>query len=234
MKKLTSLSIFFPCLNDGRTLPNLVEKAYRVGEMVAENVDVTIIENGSSEMTRNVLERLEKKYSKLRVISYPKPLGYGGALREGFAHATGDWVFYTDGDGQYDPMELTKLIEKLSDRIDVVNGYKRDRKDAMYRNVLGSVYNQLLQRLYHPPIRDVDCDFRLIRRAKLSHIVLKTSSGLTCLELLLKLQKVGARFAEVGVSHFPRLGGRSEFFRFSVLMRTAFEHLQFAFLQKKV
>lgn len=228
MEKLSSVSIFFPCLNDGHTMPGLVAKAYRVGEKVAQDVEVIIIENGSSIDTLRILSRLEKKYPSMRVIRFTNPLGYGGALREGFSHATKDWVFYTDGDGQYDPLELTKLVEHRTDRTDVVNGYKMKRKDRWYRVVMGNAYNWFLQKRYNPPIRDVDCDFRLIRRSLLSHIVLETSSALACLELVLKLHKVGARFAQVGVSHFPRVFGRSEFFRPSYLFRSLLDHVIFA------
>ena len=210
-------------------MQGLVAKAYRVGEKVSWDCEVIIIENGSSIDTLKILLQLEKKYPKLRVIRFLTPLGYGGALREGFARATRDWVFYTDGDGQYDPLELTKLVRICTDRVDVVNGYKTKRADRWYRAVMGNAYNWFLQKRYHPPIRDVDCDFRLIRRSLLSHIVLETSSALACLELVLKLQKAGARFAEVGVSHYPRVYGRSEFFRMRHMRDTIRDHWNFTF-----
>lgn len=220
MKKLDSLTIFFPCLNDGKTLPVLVAKAYRVAPTVAQRFDVLIVENGSTDDTPAVLTLLEKQYRGLRILRFSYPLGYGGTLRQGFAHSRGRWVFYTDGDGQYDPSELTTLVEKVRPGIDVVNGYKITRADPWLRRIAGGFYNWLLQHLYHPPIRDVDCDFRLIRRSVLKTIDLERRSGMICLELVLKLKQAGGRFAEVGVSHYPRAFGRSEFFRLGHLVRT--------------
>ena len=187
-----------------------------------------VVENGSDQATLAVLQRLEKNYPKLRILGFPKPLGYGGAIREGLAHATKEWVFYTDGDGQYDPLEISKLVAKLAPGIDVVNGYKKRRSDSALRKVIGSLYNVFLHWVYPIPIRDVDCDFRLIRQTLLKNIDLSATSALAPLELVLKLQRSGARFAEVGISHYQRTAGRSEFFRLPQLVQTLVDHIRFA------
>lgn len=194
---------------------------------MARDFEVIIIENGSTDETPQILTMLAQHYPALRVFRFKKSLGYGGALQQGFTHATKEWVFYTDGDGQYDPLELSKLVEK-STNVDVVNGYKMHRIDGWYRTVLGNIYNFILQKIYHPPIRDIDCDFRLIRRSFLKSICLESRSGTICLELVLKLKKAGARFAEVGVSHYPRAFGRSEFFRLPRLVQTVIDYWHFS------
>ncbi len=227
MKRLSTLSIFFPCLNDGKILPYLLAKTYWVAPKVARDFEVIIIENGSTDETPQVLTMLEHLYPRLRVIRFKKSLGYGGALNQGFTHATKDWVFYTDGDGQYDPLELVKLVEKCNERIDVVNGYKMKRGDRWYREIIGNTYNFLLQVVYHPPIRDVDCDFRLIRRSMVQKTSLESQSGTICLELVLKHKKAHARFAEVGVSHYPRAFGWSEFFRLPHIIQTLKDYWHF-------
>lgn len=219
MSRLSSLTIFFPCLNDGKTLPELIAKAYTVAPKVAREFEVIIIENGSTDETPQVLNTLTKQYPGLRVVRFKKLLGYGRALKEGFSRSTKDWVFYTDADGQYDPLELRKLADNVTDTTDVVNGYKLKRADAWHRGIAGSLYNWILQKRYHPPIRDVDCDFRLIRRSLIKKITLESRSGTICLELVLKLKQAGARFAEVGVSHFSRAFGSSEFFRWPQLLQ---------------
>ncbi len=227
MKKLSSLSIFFPCLNDGKILPYLLAKTYWIAPQVTQEFEVIIIENGSTDETPQVLTMLESLYPGLRVIRLHKPLGYGGALQQGFAQATKEWIFYTDGDGQYDPLELRKLVEKINRKTDVVNGYKLNREDVWHRRFIGKMYNWVLQKRYHPPIRDVDCDFRLIRRSLIQKLTLESRSGTICLELILKLQEAGARFAEVEVSHFPRVFGISEFFRLPRLLETLKDYWQF-------
>ncbi len=227
MRKLSSLSIFYPCLNDGKTLPYLLTKTYWILPRIADRFEVIIIENGSTDETPHVLTMLKRQHPELRVFHFPKPLGYGGTLQEGFRHARGEWVFYTDGDGQYDPLEIVSLVKKVTAKVDVVNGYKKQRADRWYRGVMGSLYSRFLRTVFHPPIRDVDCDFRLIRRSLLEHIYLTSRSGAICLELILKLQKAGARFSEVGVSHYPRAYGTSEFFRLPHLLSSANDYWHF-------
>lgn len=228
MKKLSSLSIFFPCLNDGKTIPTLVAKAYKAGKRVTKSLEVIIIENGSDKDTIIALKKLQKQYPRLRILWFKKPLGYGGALQQGIAHATKDWVFYTDGDGQYDPLELSRLVSWVRPEVDVINGYKLSRSDSGFRRIAGSFYNTLLHRIYPLPVRDVDCDFRLMRKSLLRGIRLTSTSALVCVELVMSLKRAGARFSEVGVSHFPRISGRSEFFRPSHLVRSLADHIAFA------
>lgn len=227
MQKLSSLTIFFPCLNDGKILPYLLTKTYAVAPKVAREFEVVIIENGSANETLQILPMLEKQCPKLSVIRFKKPLGYGGALKQGFSHATKDWVFYTVGDGQYDPLELMKLVQQCTPKIDVVNGYRMGRADHWYRAVIAKLINWFLQFRYRLPIRDISCDFRLIRRSCIKNFTLTSNSGTICLELILRLTQTGARFTQVDVSHLPRAFGTSEHFRWSNIIRTLKEYRRF-------
>ena len=139
-----------------------------------------------------------KKYPTLTAVHHEINEGYGSALVEGFNRAKYDWIFYTDGDGQYDPGELTKLVGVIDEKTDVVNGYKLRREDNVIRRSMGWMYNKLLQLIYHPPVSDVDCDFRLMKKSLLKKFKLSSRSGLICLELVIKLKKVGSIFKEVG------------------------------------
>ena len=157
-------------------------------------------------------------------------MGYGAALRTGFSQASKDLVFYTDGDGQYDVGELVGLYPLLTDGIDVVNGFKKNRADEHRRRLLGSMYNRLARLLFRLPIRDVDCDFRLLRRTALQRVQLSSSSGAICVELVYKLHRAGCVFAESGVPHYPRTHGRSQFFTLRRVMRTALDVLLLLFV----
>jgi glycosyltransferase involved in cell wall biosynthesis len=149
----------------------------------------------------------------MRVVTHEHNRGYGGALRSGFAAATKDLVFYTDGDGQYDPAELPNLLALMTEDTGLVNGYKLERNDPRHRIWIGNIYNAFARLLFRIRIRDVDCDFRLIRRSLLDEIHLTSTSGTICVELVRKLELTRWRVAEVGVHHYPRLHGRSQFFR---------------------
>lgn len=227
VKKLNSLSLFFPALNDAQILPELIKKADVVAKICSLKYEIIVINDGSTDNTKKVLEDLEKKYPALSAFHHKKNEGYGSALIEGFDRAKYEWVFYTDGDGQYDPGELIRLVEEIDEKTDVVNGYKLSREDDVTRKITGWMYNKLLQLIYHPPISDVDCDFRLIRGAVMKKFKLSSHSGLTCLELAMKLKKVGALFKETGVSHHKRRYGRSQFFNLKHLLATLHEHVVF-------
>jgi glycosyltransferase involved in cell wall biosynthesis len=172
-----------------------------------------VVDDGSTDHSVVVLEELLKSGSvPLRLVRHPHNLGYGGALRTGFAEANKDWVFYTDGDAQYDVAELRRLSALVDDGIDVVQGYKLTRQDAWHRVLIGAVYRKMARIVFCLKIRDVDCDFRLIRRSVLQKIALQHNSGIICVELVRKLQDAGARFVEVPIHHYRRTYGRSQFF----------------------
>lgn len=229
MKRLSSLSVVFPCLNDAKILPYLLAKIYTVAPRICCKTlfEVIVVNDGSTDDTPEVLVVMKRHFPNLRVIRHAHPHGYGGAIRAGLAKARFDWVFYTDGDGQYDVGDIPKLVRKVGRHIDVVNGFRLGRGDPWYRMLLGTLYNRYLQVRFRPPVRDVDCDFRLIRHTLLKKINLTTTSCLFPLELVLKLKAAGARFAEVPVKHYPRPFGRSQFFRFHRLIAMLKEHIAF-------
>jgi glycosyltransferase involved in cell wall biosynthesis len=159
----------------------------------------------------------------VRVIHHPVNRGYGGALQTGFANATKDLIFYTDGDGQYDVRELAQLIPLMAEEVDVVNGYKIKRADSFRRVTLGTIYQSLARLFFRLPIRDVDCDFRLLRRSAIQSIDLVSTSGVVCAEMGYKLHRAGCHFVETPVRHYPRLHGQSQFFTLRRVARTAYD-----------
>jgi len=222
--RVSSLSVFFPAYNDAPSLPNLISKTFETLGPLVEDFEVIVVNDGSFDNTGEVLEQLRRKYApRMRVVTHEQNRGYGGALRSGFEAATKDLVFYTDGDGQYDVGELPKLLALMEDGVGLVNGYKLERNDPQHRIWIGAVYNRFARFLFRIRIRDVDCDFRLIRRRLLDRIELFSTSGTICVELVRKLELCGCRVAEVGVRHYPRLHGRSQFFRIRSLARTFYQ-----------
>ena len=216
-----SISVFFPAYNDAPSLPGLVATTFEVLRPRFEDFEVIVVNDGSYDNTAEVLAELVRQYSpRMRVITHPVNRGYGGALRSGFEAAGKELVFYTDGDGQYDVGELPGLLERLEPDVGLVNGYKLERNDPRHRIWIGNVYNAFARLLFRIRIRDVDCDFRLIRRSLLDQIRLRSTSGTICVELVRKLELNGCKVAEVGVHHYPRLYGRSQFFRLRSLLVT--------------
>jgi glycosyltransferase involved in cell wall biosynthesis len=156
-------------------------------------------------------------------VHHEKNRGYGGALRSGFAAATRELIFYTDGDAQYDPAEMDVLWRRFGADVDLVNGYKISRSDPLHRIIIGRIYHHTVKQLFGLTVRDVDCDFRLMRRSIFEKIHLEKSSGVICLEMMKKITDAGFRIAEVPVHHYHRAYGRSQFFNFRRLFRTAID-----------
>src|SRR4051812_27334945 len=222
-KSLGSISIFFPAFNDEQTIGELVRNALAILPDYSDDYEVLVINDGSTDGTAQVLEELSGHDAHVRPIHHQANRGYGGALQSGFENASKEFVFYTDGDGQYDVRELARLLPLMKPGVDVVNGYKSKRADSFHRVVIGKIYNRTARLLFRLPIRDVDCDFRLIRREALQYVGEISTSGAACLEMIRKLKANGAVFAEVQVSHYPRLHGHSQFFTFQSLMRTGYD-----------
>ncbi len=211
---ISSLSVFFPAYNDAPSLPSLVEQAFEIAGRVTDDLEVVVVNDGSQDNTEQVLAELTARFGpRLRVVRHPHNLGYGAAVRSGIQAAKKDYIFYTDGDGQYDITELPRLVAAMTPGTGLVNGYKTSRSDVFYRVLIGKMYLWTVRRLFHLVIRDVDCDFRLIRRPLVQALSLESTSGTICVELVRKLQDSGSAVVEIPVRHLPRLYGRSQFFR---------------------
>ena len=199
----------------------MVDTAVAVLREHARDFEVIVVNDGSRDGTAAALEHLRLRHAPfVRVITHEENRGYGAALRSGFAAAQKEFVFYTDGDGQYDVCELPRLLELMESDVGLVNGYKLERRDPGHRVAIGFLYNRFARWLFGVRIRDIDCDYRLIRRIALNDAHLQSSSGTICVELVRMMELSPWRVVEVGVHHYPRLHGRSQFFRTGALLNT--------------
>lgn len=207
-----SISAFFPCYNDAKTIGDLVLQAEHELRQLTDDHEIIVVNDGSRDESASVLEALRTRVDRLRIVTHEKNRGYGAALRSGFEHATKELVFYTDGDGQYDVRELPLLLMLLTDDTHFVNGMKMTRQDPPYRVFIGNLHRFATRWCFWLPITDVDCDFRLIRRSILQRITLHSNSGSICVELVKQAHRAGAQFREVSIHHYARRAGVSMFF----------------------
>lgn len=221
--KSTGISIFFPCYNDSKSIKNLVEDAITISKGFTNKFEILVIDDASVDNSRQILEKLSRKYKNLKLIFHQKNLGYGAALRSGLKNAKYELIFYTDGDGQYDVKELPILLSLMTSDVDFINGIKMSRHDPTYRIVVGNLYSFLTRWLFWVPIYDVDCDFRLIRKTLINKLILQCNSGAICIELVKKAQIAGAKFRQVSIHHLERKFGISQFFRTDRLIKTFLE-----------
>ena len=220
MERLHSLSIFFPCYNDAGTIPTMVIRAAQTARQVTDDFEIIVLDDGSHDDSVQVLQEVQCAIPQLRVIEHDQPSGYGGNVRAGIAASTKEWVFYTDGDAQYDVRELELLVEALRPGIDVVNGWKIKRKDPLHRIIIGLAYQYFVKLMFGLQIRDVDCDFRLMRRSIFDTVELESVTGTITFEMVKKIQDAGYQFAEMPVNHYYRQYGTSQFFNFARVART--------------
>ena len=217
------LSVFFPAYNDSGTIASLVISALQAARELTSDFEVIIVNDGSADATAQIADELARTYREVRVVHHERNRGYGGALRSGFEASTRDLIFYTDGDAQYDPAEMAVLWRAFNDDVDLVNGYKISRSDPLHRIIIGRIYHHTVKLLFGLRVRDVDCDFRLMRRSIFDKVRLEKNSGVICLEMMKKIQDAGFAIAEVPVHHYHRAFGRSQFFNFRRLFKTAID-----------
>jgi glycosyltransferase involved in cell wall biosynthesis len=220
------LTFFFPAYNDAGTIGSLVVRAVQVASALTHDFEILVVNDGSDDATGAIAEELARTYPQVKVIHHPRNRGYGGALRTGFAAAGKALIAYTDGDGQYDAAELETLWARLTPDVDIVTGYKISRSDPMHRIVIGRIYHHIVKLMFGLRVRDVDCDFRLMRREVFERVGLEHNSGVICLELMRKVQDAGFRIVEVPVHHYHRTHGRSQFFNVRRVLRTGLDVLR--------
>jgi glycosyltransferase involved in cell wall biosynthesis len=217
---ISGISAVFPAYNDGGTIPSMVMAALMALRQITDNYEIIVTNDGSSDYTGAILDEMAARYPELRVIHHTENCGYGAALRSGFSAAKKEWVFYTDGDAQYNPLELIDLVAALKEGVDIVNGYKITRSDPLERKIIGRIYHYLVKWAFGFHLRDVDCDFRLIHRQIFDEVELESTTGTLPLEMVKKFQDAGYVFAEVPVHHYFRQYGKSQFFNWRRLLLT--------------
>ncbi|MFP4056850.1 MAG: glycosyltransferase family 2 protein [Candidatus Brocadiia bacterium] len=222
--RLPSLSIFFPCHNEEENVERVVRRALEVGPTVADDVEVIVVDDGSRDGTKAIAERLAGEDRRVRLVHHPRNRGYGGALQSGFKAATKDYVFFSDGDGQFDLGELPRLVELMADgECDLALGFRLKRADPFIRSLNAGLYKSLIRLLFGLKVRDIDCAFKLIRRSVFERVSVESEGALASAELLIKARKAGFGMREVGVHHYPRQAGEQSGADLRVILRTFVE-----------
>lgn len=218
MRKLSGLTIFFPFYNDAGTVLRAVDDAYFFGKQVAASLEVIAIHGGvSRDSTWTMMKKAKRIHKSLKLLDKSDNVDGYAVIKYGFQHASKPWVFYTDGDLQYSMADLPRLVAaQQKQKSDVVNGYLEYRCDPWYRIVFGSFYKLISRNLFQLPIRDTDCDFRLIKKLVIDRITLQAHDSSILPEMIKKLELVGATFSEIPVKHFPRSYGKSNYSVFAL------------------
>lgn len=221
--KPLSLTIMFPCYNEEANVERVTRAALEVGRKIADDLEVLIVNDGSRDRTGEIADRLAAEIPEVRAVHNRPNRGYGGALARGFREATKDWIFYTDGDGQFDFGELPRLLPLLETH-DVVSCYRIDRKDPLMRKVNALAWSTLVNLLFRIGLRDIDCAFKIYPRSFIERIELLSTGALIDTEMLAKARNHKLSIAQLGVHHYPRTAGQQTGANLKVILR-AFREL---------
>ncbi|MCX5726257.1 MAG: glycosyltransferase family 2 protein [Candidatus Saganbacteria bacterium] len=218
----SNISIFFPAFNEESSIEKTVSKALGVAPSLFSGFEIIIVDDGSRDKTGEIIGLLSRHNKNVRAVHHSINKGYGAALKSGFAASSKELIFYTDGDGQFDISEIRNLLPYLKEA-DLVIGYRIKRSDPWYRLLFAKMYGFAIGLLFNLWVKDVDCAFKLIRKKVLSSIDLKSDGAFISAELLIRAKKKGFKIKQVGVHHYPRLGGKPTGAKISVILKAFYE-----------
>ncbi len=218
-----TVSAFFPAHNEIDNIEELTEKTVQVLSQHVKDYEVLLIDDGSTDGTRDKADELAQRHDKVHAIHHEINRGYGGAVKTGIASCTLDWIFFTDGDGQFDVHELPLLLEH-TDQHDAVVGYRMDRQDPFHRKMFAFGWGLLIKLLFGFRVKDLDCAFKLFRRSYFENLELKAEGAVITVEIFSILKRNKAKIKQVGVHHYPRKAGIQSGGSLKVIVR-AFKEL---------
>jgi glycosyltransferase involved in cell wall biosynthesis len=222
VERLEALSIFLPMHNERENIDEAVQRACAALQRFAERGEVILVDDGSTDGTSARADELAASHPEVRVVHHEANRGYGAALQSGIRASRLPWIFYTDGDNQFDLDELALLLPLRHDH-GIVTGYRIRRQDPWPRRLNGLVFNLAVGLLFGVRVRDVDCAFKLYRAEIFDGMPLVSSGAMIDLEIMARARRRGHRIAEVGVHHYPRRYGASSGGSVRVILRAARE-----------
>ncbi len=225
MDTLTSISIFFPCYNEELNIKPTIEAATKTISKIAKRYELIIINDGSTDGTEKIAKDIAKNDVHIRVVSHPYNLGYGAALKTGIKESKYDWVFFTDGDLQFDLSELSLFIPYTT-KYNVIIGYRKDRAEGQSRARNAKLFKVFIDILFRLHVKDIDCAFKLFKRSTLQSLTIESSGAFTSSEILYKLKKKKEVFMQIPVTHYPRKWGTPTGNNFRVIIKAAYEALK--------
>jgi glycosyltransferase involved in cell wall biosynthesis len=218
-----SLTVFFPAYNEEENVERVTEAALNATAKITDDFEIIIVDDGSADRTGELADALARKHPRVRAVHNHPNLGYGGALQRGFREATKDWVFVTDGDGQFDFDEIP-LVLKVLEEYDIASAYRLDRRDPITRKINAWAWTTLVNLVFGLRLKDVDCAFKVYPRSFIERIEMRSLGALIDAEMLAKAHRLGYSIGQVGVHHYPRLAGEQSGANLRVILR-AFKEL---------
>jgi glycosyltransferase involved in cell wall biosynthesis len=201
-----SLTLVLPAHNEEENIEIVVRRALDVLPRYAGEFEVIVVNDGSRDHTREIIDRLATEDTRVRAVHHTVNRGYGGALKSGFNASAGDFVMFMDADRQFDIADI-QLLTPFVPTHDIVAGFRMERSDPIHRRINAEIFNIAVRILFGVHMRDLDCAFKIFRGEQLRTLSLTTSGALINAEMQAKLRRQGATLQQVGVPHYPRVAG---------------------------
>ena len=209
------ISLIIPAYNEADGIAQAIQEADAALAALHGSFEIIVVDDGSRDATASVVREFAEQNCRVRLVQHQVNQGYGRALRSGFAAARGQRIAFTDADCQFYLADLASLI-KLCDHYPIAVGYRVDRQDSLLRKFYSRGYNLLARTLLGTTVRDIDCALKMFRREALAQILPETGGFFVNTEMLTRARQRRLAVAEAGVSHRPRLRGKSKVSLFDI------------------
>ena len=216
------LSLVFPVFDEERTIGTVIETALEAAEKLTQAFEIVVVDDGSRDGSAEVIDRWRTRDERVHLVRHASNTGYGAALRSGLREASGELVFFSDADLQFDLGELGKLLAH-TDEFDIVAGYRFPRRDPWPRAVIAATWGIIVRVLFGLRVRDIDCAFKVFRRPILDTIPIHSLGAFVNTEILVRASSRGASIRQVPVSHRRRIHGRQTGAHPRVMLRAVME-----------
>jgi len=224
-KRLSSLSFFAPCYNEEKNVESIIIKALEVLPRVAERYEIIIVNDGSRDKTAELAQNLADIHREVRVVNHPINKGYGAALITGFSSSQYEWVFFTDGDLQFDLNQISDFLP-FTDSHKVIIGYRKRRAEGGIRAINARLFKFFVDILFQLHVKDIDCAFKLFKNETLKEITMESYGSFINAEFLYKLKRGGYKFKELPVDHYVRKHGNPTGANLKVIFKAGKELLR--------
>jgi glycosyltransferase involved in cell wall biosynthesis len=216
------ISVFFPCYNEGNNIGKLLTNSLKFLPTISYEYEVIVVDDGSSDSTLKIAQKFSRENPHVKTVHHENNKGYGAALRSGFEKCSNDYIFFTDGDNQFDITEMTKLLPYIKD-YDIVTGFRLKRKDNFIRKINEFSFNRLVRLLFGLKIRDLNCAFKIYKKEVIKSLKLRSSLAFINSEILIRAKKKGFTIKEVGITHYPRKWGAQTGANIKVIIGSLYE-----------
>jgi len=201
-----SISIVLPAFNEAENIGASIDHAVSVLERAGIEFEVIVVDDGSSDSTRTIVDGRAAADRRVRCIHHPRNRGYGAALRTGILAGTKELIFFTDADLQFDLAEIVKLL-RYADDFDIIAGYRAQRSDPLPRLANAWAWGRLIDMMFDLQVRDIDCAFKVFHRRVFEAIPITSVGAFINSEILIRARAAGFRLKQLPVGHYPRTAG---------------------------